>query len=107
MKDNWYFFGKKSRKFSEAKLQCEELGAKLFEPGNLHIQNTILDLYSHDWLWLGISKIGKYPDKEWQWLSNNSMNNWARERARSIRNFGNNCIYLTTISRKWYETSCL
>ena len=62
--DNWYFFIKKYIKFSEAKLFCEEIGAKLFEPNSLHIQNIILDIQGLEDIWLGIQDDAKPKRKK-------------------------------------------
>ena len=82
-------------------MYCEELGAKLFEPSSLHIQNIILDIQNFPWYWLGISKT---KGSEWRWLSNNSLTNWARKSAGSSSQ-NSNCIYVKG-SGFWVKTKC-
>ena len=111
IEDNWYFIRKKFTRFSEAKLLCEEHGAKLFEPNSLHIQNTILDIFrSSSIIWLGITKTEKYQgESKWQWLSNNkSLTNWALENAENARSYRNDfeCLYLSRYLRTWRKTNC-
>ena len=93
-------------KFSEAKIHCENLGAKLFEPSSLHIQNSVLSFMNsrkaRPYYWLGISKT---EGGEWRWLSNNSLINWTNWRNGHPRQ-RDNCIYVLTSDREWKSTNC-
>ena len=112
--DNWYFFRKQFSNFFEANLLCEELGAKLFEPNSLNIQNIILDIPIMQTLpiWLGITNTGKYQsESKWQWLSNNSLTDWASENAENALTYDDeprNCLYLNAYRypgpRHWDKT---
>ena len=104
--------------FSEAKIHCENLGAKLFEPSSLHIQNIVVSFMNslkyRSYYWLGISKTG---GGEWRWLSNNSLINWTNWLNGHPRR-RKNCIYVSTytnshrdkglndLDREWISTIC-
>ena len=64
-----YYFSENGYNFSEAKLLCQENGAKIFEPKNQKINKMVHDVGKKGyWYWIGIIRLSAFTKEDWIWI---------------------------------------